>query len=86
MSPENLNLILTNATCCSAKLAASVSTSISIGKDCDDDLSQLIILNDSIDVLLCFTENDTLTEDNINKLIDNIMSICDICYCQLKPE
>ena len=55
MTSTNLNIILTNAVCCSAKLASKVSKLYSIGDKCaDSELAKLKLLNDYIETLRCY--------------------------------
>ena len=86
MTSENLDIVLSNALCCVAKKAVIVSDLLSINNKCaKSKIKELKILNDSINTLLCnaYEETTCLTEDQINNLITNVMSICDICDCQL---
>lgn len=87
MTSKNLNIVLTNAICCSSNLAIKVSKLLSMGNFCaESEVIKLKLLNDSIEVLKCFTANDNLTEDKINQLIKNVMLQCNICECQLNQE
>lgn len=55
MTSSNLNIILTNAVCYSANLAAKVSKLYSIGDKCADlELVKLKLLNDYIETLRCY--------------------------------
>lgn len=55
MTSTNLNIILTNAVCCSARLAKEVSKLYSIGSKCADaELAKLKLLNDYIETLRCY--------------------------------
>lgn len=55
MTSTNLNIILTNAVCCTATLAAKVSKLYSIGDKCADaELAKLKLLNDYIETLRCY--------------------------------
>lgn len=55
MTSTNLNIVLTNAVCCSANLAAKVSKLYSIGDKCaDSELVKLKLLNDYIETLRCY--------------------------------
>ena len=55
MTSTNLNIILTNAVCCVATLAAKVSKLYSIGDKCADaELAKLKLLNDYIETLRCY--------------------------------
>lgn len=55
MNSTNLNIILTNAVCCSARLATEVSKLYSIGDKCtDSELAKLKLLNDYIETLRCY--------------------------------
>lgn len=55
MTSSNLNIILTNAVCCAATLAAKVSKLYSIGDKCADaELAKLKLLNDYIETLRCY--------------------------------
>jgi hypothetical protein len=94
MTESNLNLILTNALCCSATKAKEVSKLYSIGNSCaDKELIKLKLLNDKIEVLRCynFSTDINVTNDSINCLTEEqqdlmahqIMATCDICDCQL---
>lgn len=86
MTSENLDIVLSNALCCSSKKAIIVSDLLSRGDKCaKSKFKELKILNDSIETLLCnaYGESSCLTEDQINNLINNVMTICDICHCQL---
>lgn len=86
MTSENLDIVLSNALCCIAQKAVIVSDLLSKGDKCfKSKIKELKILNDSVDALLCnaYEETTCLTEDQINNLINNVMTICDICHCQL---
>jgi hypothetical protein len=94
MTESNLNIILTNALCCSATKAKEVSKLYSIGNSCaDEELAKLKLLNDYIEELRCynFSTDINITQDSINCLTEEqqdimahkIMTICDICDCQL---
>lgn len=55
MTSTNLNIILTNAVCCAATLAAKVSKLYSTGNKCaDSELAKLKLLNDYIETLRCY--------------------------------
>jgi len=55
MTESNLNIVLTNALCCSSAQAAKVSKLYSIGNSCaDEELVKLKLLNDRIEALRCY--------------------------------
>lgn len=81
MNKTNLDIILTNALCCSSKLATEVSRLLSIGDKCDKSkLIDLKLLNDRINVLQCykFTTN-TIIEYNYIRDIEFI-SLSTVTY------
>lgn len=90
MTATNLNIVLTNAVCCSSAQAVKVSKLLSNGSLCAKaEVIKLKLLNDYIEALKCYdpdTTTNCLTEDNFNILVDNLMRICDICHCELIGE
>jgi hypothetical protein len=59
MTETNLNLVLTNALCCSSKLAVQVADLYAMGNKCADaEFRKLKILIDRIESLSCYNFND----------------------------
>lgn len=87
MTSTNLNIVLTNAACCSATKALAVSKLLSIGSKCAySEVLNLKLLNDYIEVLRCYivdSETNCLTIDEFNIIVAKLMKMCDICECQL---
>lgn len=68
MNATNLNIVLTNALCCSSQLATKVGKLYGIGNLCvDTEFDKLKLLIDKIEVLKCYsfpTEINTLNTDS----------------------
>lgn len=68
MTTENINIILTNAICCSSKLAAEVSDMLSSGNKCaNSKLNDLLVLQNYIRILNCY-QNDSVESVFIYKI------------------
>lgn len=90
MTSTNLNIILTNAVCCSSEQAVKVSKLLTSGSLCAKaEVIKLKLLNDYIEVLKCYnvdSENNCLSEEDFDIIVNNLMRVCDICHCQLIEE
>jgi len=91
VTTQNINIVLANALKCSAEKAEEISDLLSQGNECANiKIRELKILNDSINLLLCFMPNtdykECLSEKQAENIINNIMATCDICDCQLNQE
>lgn len=76
MNNINLNIVLTNAICCSSKLASEVSRLYSIGDRCaNSELNKLKLLNDRVNLLGCYKfQSNTIIEFNYIRDTDFITS------------
>lgn len=83
ITQEGLENLIIKLKCCSATLADTIATTLSIG-GCDNSI-QLILLNDMIRQLLVYTLDDEtkncLTEEQIDNIIEQSKEICDLCDC-----
>lgn len=73
--------------CCSSNLALLLIDNINVGsRTCKKEENNLILLNNSIDLLLKYnlTEDSAncLIEEEFNKIYNNSINICKICDCE----
>ena len=83
ITQQGLENLIIKLRCCSATLADTIVTSLSIG-GCDKSI-QLILLNDYIRQLLVYTLDDEtrncLTDEQIDNIIEQSKELCDLCDC-----
>lgn len=71
MTETNLNIVLSNALCCSSQLATNVAKLYSIGNSCaDSEFNKLKLLIDKIEALKCYQFPVTTTITNVNSQFD----------------
>lgn len=83
MTQEELVVLILKLKCCSSTLAFNIAFNMINGdKTCKID--NLILLNDSIQVLLKYEINgeNCIDEDQFNTIVDNATQICQICNCE----
>lgn len=90
MTTENINLILTNAQCCIGKYAVKVSKLLSVNDYCaDSEVIKLKLMNDYFDIVCKYNNSPIVDNDNcltpqeFDIVINKLMQTCDICPCQL---
>lgn len=78
MTETNLNLVLTNALCCSSKLAVQVADLYAMGNKCADaEFRKLKILIDRIESLSCYNvtvDNNAEFSFTLNPVLNNIFN------------
>lgn len=75
MTETNLNIVLSNALCCSSQLATNVAKLYSIGNSCaDSEFNKLKLLIDKIEILKCYQFPVTTTVTNVNSQFNIIFT------------